>query len=498
MMGGEIEILRNYKNRIKMSMYPEMFMTVKQLADIVLEGGTSAGDINADAKISFFSFNDEFNVPFGKNSVFICRNKKEEELAKRAINHGAVAVLSDHQIDDLPCVIVPDIDEAFDKLCRAFYERNPIPATVIAGSIGKTTTTQMVEAVQRSYYKTFCAPINGNVVQYLGFMLQHTPKRAQWLVQEVDESFPNNASRCSKAITPKIAIITNVDKSHIGELGGEEAVMHAITSVTDYMPDDGYVIINADDENSMKAVFRHQVHTVAINNPNADCIARNIQLFPQKTVFDLTFKGETIRVTLNCPGKHNVYNAMMAFISGKLSGIPTKAILRGLKKYKPTTIRQTTYKSFGRTLYVDCFNASARSIDVALKVIDNIRTGRKGRRIAVLGDVLEIDGYEDEAYSSIARSISDSKTDILITYGSTSSAIWCKLSDKSVDGKHFSDMNELFNYVKGLVKCGDVVLFKASGGMNFEKLVQELYPITIFVGKLPYYIKRAKWIFRTL
>lgn len=195
-----------------------------------------------------------------------------------------------------------------------------------------------------------------------------------------------------------------------------------VTELTNGTPDDGLVIINADDTYSKLIKLNKRIVSVGIE-AEADCIAKDFVYEGKRMRFTLVYRSEQHSVMLNCLGRHNAYNAMMAFVAGVEMGIPEKLIIKGLRRYKPSSIRQCTYKIAGKTFYVDCFNASARSIDSALNATARIETGEAGRRIAVLGDIAEIDEHENEVYSEVGRHVTEADVDLLITYGKDSRMI---------------------------------------------------------------------------
>lgn len=324
------------------------------------------------------------------------------------------------------------------------------------------------------------------------------PRKIEQFIQEVDESYPNNARDCSYVLQPAIAIITTIDNSHVGALGSEEAVEQAIVDVTAYMPADGTVIISADDPKSKAARFDRNVLSVGIRDQSADCTASEIVSDSKSVDFILRYQGKRTAVHLNCPGEHNVYNAMFAFVAGKLNGMTERQICRGLRKYHPMTVRQNTYHSLGKTLYVDCFNASAKSVGAALDVLKKMEPKRNGRRIAVLGDIAEIEGFEEQTYLQIAKKIQDSDIDLLVTYGNDSRRIWNSFAGKQPDGLHISERAELLNYIKKRFHSGDVVLFKASGSMHMDHIVRDAFPITYYISRIPYERKTCKWLLKTI
>lgn len=484
--------LRNLKYAV---LRRRLFPSVGALCELI--AGRPTDGVDVSAPVALIGLYNEFDPIWGKNCVFFSLDGRDY-LARQAVAHGALAVVCTQQIGSLPCILVQDVQEAFLAVCRALRAEHPVPATVITGSIGKTTTKEMTACVLQGHFRTFCAPINGNVLQYLGFELQHIPRRAQQFVQEVDESYPRNASRCSEVLQPGIAIITNIDRSHIGELGSEENLIRAITSITDGMSPDGHLILNADDPRSIGRHYLQKVHTVGIAAAGADCTASNIRLESTRTVFDLHYAGETATVTINLPGNYNIYNAMMAFVAGKLAGVPTAQILRSLKRYRPMTVRQKLYRAGGVRYYVDCFNASARSVKGALDVTDRMPLKNGGRRIAVLGDIAGIDGFEEQTYREVCTAVRDASVDLLLTYGTGSASIRDLLGAQCPAGQHFSSEQALVSYLKQNRRRGDILLFKASGIMHLDSVVKSLIPISYYVRNLGYYCKHLHWILQTL
>lgn len=495
-----LEKIRNLRFAYRMKTGIQKKLTFAELEQLCGNTVSFASSSIREKLVSFIGFFNEFDDVYGQNCVYIhlFHEKDREWLAKRAINHGALAVISDYQIDKLPCIVVEDVWQVLRELSLFYFKDCTCGRVAIAGSIGKTTTKEMVEAVLGQSFKKYCTPNNGNVLSYLAFEIQHMPRRVEQFIQEVDESYPNNARDCSYVLRPNIAIITTIDNSHVGALGGEEAVERAIIDVTAYMPEDGTVIISADDSKSKAAKFKQTVVSVGIKDHGADCVASEIVSDGKSVDFTVSYMGEKARVHLNCPGEHNVYNAMFAFVTGKLNGMKTKNICRGLRKYHPMTIRQNTYHAFGKTLYVDCFNASAKSVAAALEVLKKMTPKRNGRRIAVLGDIAEIEGYEDETYRVIAESVKNAKLDHLVTYGTDSKRIWNNLGEAAPDGRHISDEAELVNYIKKSFHRRDVILFKASHSMRMEWIIEKAFPVTYNLAVFPFRKKTLSWLFKTI
>lgn len=161
------------------------------------------------------------------------------------------------------------------------------------------------------------------------------------------------------------------------------------------------------------------------------------------------------------------------------------------------TIRQRTYHSAGKKLYVDCYNSSAKSVKVALAVLDDMKTTKRGRRVAVLGDIAEIEGFEKQTYGEIASAIDGSKLDALITYGQDSAQISENVK-RALMKRHFAEEKDLISFLKSEPHRGDVILFKASHSMNMENVVKKVFPFAYYWGKIPYWMKLGKWIVSTI
>lgn len=438
-----------------------------------------------------------FEGVFLRDCLFVHYERDNDQVARSAMRRGARALLSSHQIDDYPCVIVDDVLGALNQLLRPIADRVHIPTTVVTGSVGKTTTKNFINCVYSAHTRTFCNITNGNTFEYVGFELQRFDKKAKLFVQEVNESDPRNTRNASEVLKPEIAVITNMDKSHIGELGSEEAIMKAICEITAGMDEHGTVILNADDPNSRKVTFPQRTVRVGIQDRNADCVASNLEAAADHISFDIDYRGETAHLTVPVAGTHNVYDAMMAYVAGRISGIPSETIRRGLLHYKPLGFRQNLYRERGYTIYADCYNASAKSIRSALEVLEKMPRKPGARKIAVLGDIGEIDGFKEDIYQDVADSVSASDVDILITFGTDTKMIHSRLT-RNLEAHHTASMDELCATIREIRRKNDTFLFKASRSMHLEKAIKRTFPSAYRKGMTPVYLAYGKWTLKTL
>lgn len=409
-----------------------------------------------------------------KSACLYIPYSEDDAFCVSAVEKGAVAILSDHVIADAPCIVVRDFETALYRLCERMWELIGIPAVIVSGSEGKTTTKRMVGAVLQTEKSTAFRKENLNTFHGLVYTLQKVPCGSECLVQEVDEKRRNNTRNCSNILKPEIALVTNIAEAHLGYYGSKEALMESFRGITAGMDENGVVIINRDDKDSVAAHFDRKIISVGIDDPTADCLAKNIREGRKGVAFDLCYAGETEHICLSVHGKHNVYNAMMAYVVGKLKGISTAHIKKGLHSYRNAGIRQNICRLGNTLLYIDCYNASATSVSFALQCFDALPAGKR-KKVAVLGDIAEIDGFEEDTYRRIAAALDASSIDTLVTCGKDSEMIHSFLT-RNMTHTHTRDRKELNQYLTELKKGGGNFLFKASRIMELEKSIRAVFP----------------------
>ena len=406
-------------------------------------------------------------------SLFIPMHESDDECIEK-IHQGALAVLRNHDLKTVPTIVVPDVREAMAKICRWMFEAIELPSIVVTGSTGKTTTKRMIHHVLKARQQVFSELENNNTFFALCLSLQLIQSGSEVIVQEVDEAWLSNIHNCFNILKPRIAVVTNIAESHMAHLGSKENLIRNVEKAASEMPEDGIVIINGDDPDSLRADFGRRTLRVGILDQTCECVAKNIRAWNGGTDFDLCYDGDRIRVRLKVLGEHNVYDAMMAYLVGKLSGLKDRDILRGLARFRNMGIRQNIVRLFGVTVYADCYNASLHSITYALKCFCGMKLG-KGKRVAVLGDIAEIEGFEEENYRKIAALLDASSLDAVITFGKDIKSIGEYMNGDLVwfHANHRKDLVQILNEHK---KDFRAFLFKASRKMYFETFIQELFP----------------------
>ncbi len=396
------------------------------------------------------------------------------DFAAKAVELGAKAVICEKDCGlGENQILVKSTRQALLDLAGFYRSLFNIPVIGITGSVGKTTTKEMVHAVMSVKYNTL--KNEGNLNNEIGvpmtlFRLDETHEAA---VIEMGMSGFEEIARMTAAVRPDVAVISNIGVSHIEKLGSREGILKAKLEILQGMKTDAPVILNGDDDMLSSAnVDGHPVTYYGIDNADSVFSAENICAEESEISFDAAFPNGNAFVRLPFPGRHNVYNALAAAAAGSFFGISAQEAFEALKGYVPAGMRQRIVKKNGMTFIEDCYNASPDSQAAALAVLGGMNAKRK---IAVIGDMLELGSYSAQAHASVGAKAAENKIDVLFTYG-TQSLETARAAEGSVATvKSFSDKQELSKELCGMLREGDAVLFKASRGMKLEDVIYSVY-----------------------
>lgn len=434
------------------------------------------------------------NQSFEPNCICVGMYWMDDDDLRWAVKNGALAIVTKKQIDDLPCIIVDNPLEAYGKMCLYFRMLHPnVSATLVTGSIGKTTTKRMIESVYEQQYRTFANPTNKNLLSAVGYSMQHIPSETQKIIEEVSEDTPGYAVHSSTACKPNTVVITSIDKSHFEAFGSQEAIVHEICSVTKTMDQNGTVIINKDNfDKYHNLIATNKIITVSITDKKADIYAQNIKAVTAGLEFDIIDgSSEYLKVKLyNIYAVHNVLIALFAYAAGKSEGVTPQNIIKGIQNFKTLGIRQNIFRTSDNVIvYADCYNAVAKSIESAIKSAEiiplNEKVSEKNRRIAVLGDVEEAGELSQQTHDDIIKIVNDSLFSHLIITGKKLKAAFEKSKTREdlivcCCDNHKQAIDEL---KKLSPNDGDIVLFKSSRSGQLEKVMLSAFPETQYLIK---------------
>lgn len=396
-------------------------------------------------------------------------------FAATAIEQGAAAVLCEKEVD---CgewaLLVADTRAALLQLAAYYRSLFDIKVIGITGSVGKTTTKEMTAAVLASTFNVLKNAGNLNNEIGLPMTIFELDESIEVAVLEMGMSGPGEISRLSDVCAPDIGLVTNIGVSHIENLGSQENILKAKMEIMHGMRNGAPLLLNADDSLLFEAqTGEHPVFYYGIENEKCDFRACIIEQNESSTCFTVVSKGEEQEVCLPAIGKHNIYNALAAFAAGVLVGVSPQRAASALATYAPAGMRQRIKHFAGITFIEDCYNASPDSVHAALGVLAGLNATK---RIAVLGDMLELGDYAEQAHMDSGAQAAANHVDVLLTFGELSKGTAQKAKQAGVGMVQvFDNKNELSQALCKLLSPGDAVLFKASRSMGFEDIIEMVY-----------------------
>jgi len=287
--------------------------------------------------------------------------------------------------------------------------------------------------------------------------------------------------RMSLVAEPDIAVITNIGTSHMEALGDRCGIFRAKLEVLCGLKKGGYLILNGD-EPMFQNIGGKSYHTlyVSITRPNADFFAQNIRVELGGTYFDVVYKG-TVYSDFFIPvsGRHNVWAALYAFAVATLEGLSPEQIKNGLLQFRGADMRQQIEYFGEMTILEDCYNASPESMRAAIDVLCEC-TPTESRRVAVLGDMLELGKNSIKLHRAVGEYLQSRGIDLLVAVGNDGVEIAQGAVAAGLDPAKvllFIDRSNTESIVKGLASCikaGDTILFKASRGVRLERVITSL------------------------
>jgi UDP-N-acetylmuramoyl-tripeptide--D-alanyl-D-alanine ligase len=406
----------------------------------------------------------------------------------KALAQGAVCVIvqEDYRLPPAPkreaapvLLGVRNTLEAYQRLATHYRNRFPIPVIAITGSNGKTTTKEMVAQVVAQRWKTL--KTEGNLNNRIGVpqtLFQLAP-RHQAAVIEMGVDQEGQTTRLCEIARPTIGVITNIGPDHLEFFGSMEGSAQAKAELLDHLPEEGAVVLNADDDYFDYIAARAQCRVVAFGrSPKADVRAVNIRTDGKGgTVFGLVLPGKSRQpeVRIRTQGLHNVSNALAAAGVGLVLGLPGTVIAEGLAKFRPAAMRSQISSSHGVQIINDCYNANPASMKAAIQLLAEL--GRGKRSIAVLGDMLELGAGGRQMHREVGTFLADQGIGHLVACG----VLGRELAEGARRGGMPTDrITELPDAAAAgaalvsMVRQGDVVLVKASRGMRMEQVVEAM------------------------
>lgn len=427
------------------------------------------------ADISFSgASNDSRNIKPGQLFIALSGARDGHDFIPMALKNGAAAVLCSHCDGDYPAIVVEDTRIALGQIARQERIRLGMKVVGVTGSVGKSTTKEMIAAVLESTYRVAKTPANHNNDIGMPMAILSIPEGTEVAVLEMGMNHFREIAYLSSIGLPDLAVIINIGTMHIEHLGSKEGIRQAKLEILEGLQPGGSILLNGDDEMLWQVRNDLKVPCIYFGTDNENCAVRglNVTADEKGLSFEVSSNCTRFGITLALEGQHYVLDALAAVSVGLQMNVAPERIAEALGQFQNMAGRQEVFAFKDYTIIKDCYNAGPESMAAALAVL-----GKKtGRRIAVLGDMLELGTRAPAEHYRIGR-IAAEQADVLFACGPNSvrvvsGAITGGMT--TANARAFEDRNELASELKRITNPGDVLLFKGSHGMHME-LVLDLF-----------------------
>ena len=430
------------------------------------------------ADVSFLGANnDSRKVEPGQLFVALQGVRDGHDYIPMAIEKGAAAVLCTHCDGDYPAIVVEDTRIALGQIAREERKRLGMRVVGVTGSVGKSTTKEMIASVLETTYRVAKTPANHNNDIGMPMAILSIPEDTEVAVLEMGMNHFREIAYLSNIGQPDVAVIINIGTMHIEHLGSKEGIRQAKLEILEGLRPGGTILLNGDDEMLWQVHDQLRVPCVYFGAENENCAIRgtNVAMMESGLSFDAQSRQGQLHIALALEGQHYLLDALAAVSVGLQLGVTPEYIAEALGSFRNMAGRQEIFEANGYTIIKDCYNAGPESMAAALAVLCK----KPGRRIAVLGDMLELGKRAPAEHYRIGR-ITAENADMLFAYGPNSGRVVSGAFTGGMDSvraRAFDDQQKLASALKAIVKPGDVLLFKGSHGMHMERILELLLQV---------------------
>ena len=415
--------------------------------------------------------NDTRKLEPGQLFVALQGARDGHDFIPAALEKGAAAVLCTHCDGDYPAIVVEDTRIALGEIARGERQRIGCKVVGVTGSVGKSTTKEMVAAVLSGTYRVGKSPVNHNNDIGMPMSILALPEDTQVAVLEMGMNHFGEIAYLSGIAKPDVAVIVNIGTMHIEHLGSREGILQAKLEILQGMEKEGIVILNGDEP--LLWNLRDTMEGVTyFGKKNSRCavFGSNVKSADGAVSFALHYEGSNMSVEIPVEGEHHAEDALAAIAVALKLDIPGDKIQKNMAAFENMQDRQEIYQAGSYTIIKDCYNAGPESMAAALTVLGN----KPGRKIAVLGEMLELGDCTPAEHYKVGR-LAAQKADVVLAYGPNSErilagAITGGISDTRVGA--YEDRDRLVAALKQQARPGDVLLFKGSRGMRMELILE--------------------------
>lgn len=399
-------------------------------------------------------------------------NHDGHDFIASAFDNGASAIITEKEVNypDKNVILVKDTLKALGDMARYVRIHSHAIVVGITGSVGKTSTKDMIYSVVSEHFK--CLKTLGNYNNHIGLpltILRYKDEEA--MVIEMGMNHLGEIDYLTNIALPDVAAITNVGTAHIGEVGSRENILKAKMEITHGLKKDGVLVINHD--NDMLSTVKEDGFTlkgIGIDD-QADLMARDVILNEDSSSFKIEVENKLYDVHVPVAGKHFVYNALVAIQVGLVLGESIEECIHGVEHFELTKKRADLIEvKNGMKVFDGTYNANLDSMIASIDVL----SAYKERKVAILGDMLELGEYEEKLHREVGKHLVEKNIDLTLAVGEASEYIIDEVKKAGRNGYHFKNKEEVIKAMHELLNENDVILVKASNGMGLKEVVDDL------------------------
>ena len=398
------------------------------------------------------------------------------QFLDEAFDRGACFAVSDscELAGSHPVLLVADALEALGEIAKQYRMRFDLPVIGITGSAGKTTTKDMTAAVLGRAMRVLKTPESENNEIGVPLTLLRLTSEVDAVVVELAARKAGDIRYLCEIAQPTIGVLLNIGTAHLEFFETVEGVAKAKGELLDYIGDESSLaLVNVDDCVVAGEVMRKKGRLLGFSLDSESHFCGEGLVLDQEGRGHLSLQN--IRIDLQIPGRHNVYNALAAAAVGDLCGVPPFEIGRALAEFEHVSMRSEDDWKNDTCLIKDCYNSNPGSAKAALDLLADMRLANGGRRVAALGDMLELGDSASEFHTELGRQVQRAGVDLLLTCGALSRSTNLGAREAGLeDARHLENKAELATQLCAEVRRGDVVLVKASRGASFEEVAERL------------------------
>ena len=445
-------------------------------------GGTFCGNTSADVLSETFLSREAGSVVIDsrkvqKDSLFIAIRGARVDghtFIPQVMENGALCALSEEDLGEVPYpyIRVASCGQALKDIAEHYRRSLDIKVVGITGSVGKTSTKEMIASVLSQKYNVLKTEGNFNNEIGLPLTVFNLREEHEVAVLEMGISEFGEMTRLAKVARPDICVFTNIGFAHLENLGSRDGILRAKTEMLAFMNPKGTVIFNGDDDklrgfipgNGIRPVYFGLDKTCSFHT----CDIENRGL--KGTDARFVTPESSFRAHIPVPGEHMVYNALAGTAVGYALGMTDEEIAGGIGALVPIAGRNHLIETDRFTIIDDCYNANPASMKSSLSVLACADT----RKVAILGDMFELGAKEKEMHCEVGQYAAEAGIDVVICIGKLSEEIVRGAREGSAEVHHYDTKEAFFNDMGNVLKEHDTILVKASHGMGFSEIVERL------------------------